>query len=464
MTVDETQLRLIAEYQRMRREPAARAKARGVCFNGFLAQVLRHDGLDAVSDQRGLHGRDETDVVFYFDGTHYILEAKWTKKRVSDDPIGKLHRRLRTRQTGVRGVMVSMSRYTRDALNTEENFADVILLDGSHVEAMVCGLLPPQQLLHQILSVTTRRGGSYVPLADLLRPAMTPDLPRLRPTLAGSDDPVTVQAGPGVTVTPLLTAHGPWTDTASGMAVTKNGDLLWTLDSGILRVAPVTGTTSWHDTLQLCYGPVIPRSDDTLIAVRAGAALRTGPTGITALGGGFNTFSYALPGTGDDAWVFSSTGPTGEVYKGSHTLTRLGDTLADSAPHSIEFSGGVHQAAITPAGTVYLSGGGDSVTADLAPSMDGNTGWFASVPVVTPTTSLVLDDHTVLLAGRVGNGIETAVYAADTRTRSYSQLARLHGTYDLTAVARDRDGAIYLLADIRGNSPTPHPHLLRLTR
>lgn len=93
-----------------------------------------------------------------------------------------------------------------------------------------------------------------------------------------------------------------------------------------------------------------------------------------------------------------------------------------------------------------------------------DTDWFDSVPV-TPTASLLVDDRTVLLAGPTSRGVETAVYAADIHTRSYTRLALLGGTNHLTAIAiaRARDGAVYVLTDIRGNDRAPHLHLLHLT-
>jgi hypothetical protein len=85
---------------------------------------------------------------------------------------------------------------------------------------------------------------------------------------------------------------------------------------------------------------------------------------------------------------------------------------------------------------------------------------------LTPTASLAIGDHTVLLAGptgRPGHGVEKALYAVDTRDHTSTLLLRLPNTTRIMGLARDRDRAVYLLTDIRGNEQTPRPHLLRVT-
>jgi hypothetical protein len=70
-----------------------------------------------------------------------------------------------------------------------------------------------------------------------------------------------------------------------------------------------------------------------------------------------------------------------------------------TAPRVHRVTGWVHQAARTPAGPVYLSGGGHSAITSLAPSMDCPRHRLVRLGPVTPTASLVLNDRTVLLAG-----------------------------------------------------------------
>ncbi|WP_159041621.1 hypothetical protein [Streptomyces sp. WM4235] len=61
-----------------------------------------------------------------------------------------------------------MKGYTEPALEKAKFFAGVMLLDRSHVEALVTGLFTAPQLISRMLSWATRRGGSYPPLDELL--------------------------------------------------------------------------------------------------------------------------------------------------------------------------------------------------------------------------------------------------------------------------------------------------------
>lgn len=203
---------LMASYQELHRYGPGREAARGQRFNAFLADVLRWGGLhDVVSDQRGLDGRDETDVAFMFGYTPYIVEAKWERHPIEISPRSKIHGRLDGRPPGVRPVLVSMSGFTSTVLNFADFYADVVLLDRTHVEAMVSGLISAETLFYRHLAVTSRRGGSYVPLADLLRNDRQEPPPSLVRSPAQGIDGFPVIAEPGVTATSVLTAGAGWT-------------------------------------------------------------------------------------------------------------------------------------------------------------------------------------------------------------------------------------------------------------
>ncbi|AYC44149.1 hypothetical protein [Streptomyces griseorubiginosus] len=88
----------MAAYQELDRCAPGQEAARGRRFNAFLAEVLRWGGLrDVVSDQRGLEGRDETDVSFMLGYTPYILEAKWQHAPVDAGARSKIKERLEGR-------------------------------------------------------------------------------------------------------------------------------------------------------------------------------------------------------------------------------------------------------------------------------------------------------------------------------------------------------------------------------
>ena len=130
---------LIDEYGRMRRLEGMAPQQRGQRFNEFIAELLRCWGLDRV--EASVRSVGEIDVTFAVDGTRFILEAKWEQSPVGFGPIAKLRGRIAQRLAGTRGVLLSMSGYSGEAL--EDMFRgqqmDMLLLDQTHLGATVSG-------------------------------------------------------------------------------------------------------------------------------------------------------------------------------------------------------------------------------------------------------------------------------------------------------------------------------------
>jgi hypothetical protein len=128
---------MIGEYGRMRRLEGMSPQARGQRLNEFVAELLRYWGLDGA--EAGVRGAGEIDVAFAADGTRFVLEAKWEHAPVGFGPIAKLSRRITQRLAGTRGVFLSMSGYTADALSdaVRGQQPDTLLLDRTHLEAML---------------------------------------------------------------------------------------------------------------------------------------------------------------------------------------------------------------------------------------------------------------------------------------------------------------------------------------
>lgn len=133
---------LIAEYGRLRQLQGHTPQSRGQAFNELLAGMFGCWGLRAKSSVRA---KGEADVVFALGGARYVVEAKWESQRADTGQIAKLQKRLRQRYEGTGGIFISMGGYTTEAL---ADIADgeqlrVLLMDDTHVEAMLSGLVPP---------------------------------------------------------------------------------------------------------------------------------------------------------------------------------------------------------------------------------------------------------------------------------------------------------------------------------
>lgn len=138
-------------------------QARGQRFNQFLADLFNAYGIEALANQWGLDNRDEIDVALAFGHGYYILEAKWYKNKINLDPVAKLEMRLRVRPPGTGGTLVSMSGFTAPVYEYTEYHPEIILLERSHIEALLTGLATPDAFFHRLVFWTSRRDGSHVP-------------------------------------------------------------------------------------------------------------------------------------------------------------------------------------------------------------------------------------------------------------------------------------------------------------
>ncbi|MER5638156.1 hypothetical protein ABT095_14505 [Kitasatospora sp. NPDC002227] len=463
--VDSQRLQLINRYRALRDVPdtqVAKAK-RGREFNQFLAEVLTAGGAEARADNRGLDGRDEIDVVFAVDGVRYIAEAKWLNDAVNDDPIGKIERRLKTRPPGVRPAFFSMSGYIDLVLRNAETDPTVVLLDRTHVEILVSGLFTPYQLFDRLHTVTARRGGSYVSVTNLL----TPDLPTFMPGWrAAAPDTVLPSAeyAPGVTVRPLWA--GVSLEEATGLTGVSEHEVLVTTYGGVHRLNITTGDPVTREDLVLAgrrHGSSAQlRGDSELLVLTEEVVVSRRDGELEALAGAITGAGRLLAHPDGSVWAFSTTGPTGPVYRGSHTLVRVGDRLGDEQRHTIEFSGQVDNVVFTADGRLYLVGGSRSGHLDIEQKMALDSATWRDGPPARCDALLALDAQTILSAGPDPGGAAVVVHRTDVATNRHSLVCRLPGLNRATALVLRGDGRVLLLADNRGNEQGPHPVLLEV--
>jgi hypothetical protein len=447
---------LIARYGDLRAGDAGTAQARGRALNSVVAAVLRWWGIEAKVGVQGSGGRDEIDVVFAVDQTRFILEAKWLKDPVDADPVAKLADRIRSRAAGTRGVLLSMSGYTRPVLDAAEHnkWPDILLLDRAHFEAMLCGVADPASLLGAILDHASYRGGSYATLTELLtdrRPEPPPVFVTVPP--AALPWPILNTASPGVTARAVLAGAGSWPE-ISGMACGPDGTLLLTVPGGVITANPRTGATSWALCLAGCRGTPAVWPDGTITAV-CGYAVVTWRDGTLAVaGGGFTGQSSLLPGPGPAIWVSD--------YSGQLTLTRLGDGPGEEERHEIDFPAHVWKATWLGDRRFFLAASGHSAVIDLDQSTIVARAAWIPTPHPDPAGALTTQTGMVLTAGRGGTGVRGVIHQTSLASRDSEPLADL-SVNDTGDLAITSDGQVFLAADMRGNSPGPHPVLIQLT-
>jgi len=244
---------LIEEYGRMRRLEAMTPQRRGQRFNQLVADLLGCWGTDRV--QANILGTGEIDVAFTIDGMRFLLEAKWEAGPVSFDPIAKLSRRISQRLSGTRGVFLSMSGYTadaqRDVLRGQQ--PDMLLIDRTHLEAMLSGLFSPADLFTELVDRASYRGEVYTRLTDLV---VSPEETELPPVALGSplvqDVPVITETATGIHAEVVLYGTQPSATTVDGVTVGPSGRLLLTMPDGVAGVDLGAGVSDWAVPIPGC--------------------------------------------------------------------------------------------------------------------------------------------------------------------------------------------------------------------
>src|SRR6266851_475281 len=253
---------LIEEYGRMRRLEAMTPQRRGQRFNQLVADLLGCWGTDRV--QANILGTGEIDVAFTIDGMRFLLEAKWEAGPVSFDPIAKLSRRISQRLSGTRGVFLSMSGYTadaqRDVLRGQQ--PDMLLIDRTHLEAMLSGLFSPADLFTELVDRASYRGEVYTRLTDLV---VSPEETELPPVALGSplvqDVPVITETATGIHAEVVLYGTQPSATTVDGVTVGPSGRLLLTMPDGVAGVDLGAGVSDWAVPIPGCPRSALALAD-----------------------------------------------------------------------------------------------------------------------------------------------------------------------------------------------------------
>ena len=166
---------LIEEYGRMYDLDGYTPHSRGQRLNGLIAEMLLCWGINAEANIRS-HG--EIDVAFELGGRHFIVEAKWEATRTDTGAIAKLQKRLRQRLGGTIGVFVSMAGYSDEALDDLKDGEQltILCLTRNHLEAMLSGFIPPEELIGKVVEKASRRGMGYVEVSNLFDPPFVSEM------------------------------------------------------------------------------------------------------------------------------------------------------------------------------------------------------------------------------------------------------------------------------------------------
>lgn len=138
MDSDETEH--LNEYQRQYRALlAASPRDRGRLFPGLLARSFEHAGFHARLNAAASRPRDADLFLAYDD--EYLAEVKWTARKADVDVVDEVRVRLARTSPHLLGLIVSVSGFTRGALQAVETDRSrlILLMDAIDIEALFSG-------------------------------------------------------------------------------------------------------------------------------------------------------------------------------------------------------------------------------------------------------------------------------------------------------------------------------------
>lgn len=323
---------LVHEYGDLRRLEGHTPQSRGQRFNGLIAEVFQCWGIDAHAD---FDARGNIDVAFSLDGTRYILEAKWEAEPADTGTISKLQKRVRQRLGGTIGVVLAMSGFSPDARRDIQDGErlEVLLIDREHFEAILTGLVPPQELLPLLLDRASFRGEVGAPLIALLTKD-GPDLSELRFGSPPELDHLVARAASSFKAS-VVVSNLPFGQ--SGVAEKAPDVLVLTLTGGLVEVNLSEQSATTILPIDGCSRNVLLGTDGSIYFVRK--------SGVGQLSGGeLRVIAGALTGNvalvaGQDGAVYSFANSRGDgLDSGGALIARLGTQVGDEVFYPIDYS------------------------------------------------------------------------------------------------------------------------------
>ncbi|SCL17666.1 hypothetical protein GA0074694_2090 [Micromonospora inyonensis] len=296
---------------------------------------------------------------------------------------------LTERRPGTVGILASWSGFATSALRRAERSRNVVLLDRTHLEALISGTVSGPELIGAVNRSLSVFGRPHLPLAALLRSRRpTPELLR-----RGSPDGFTpaAVAAPDA-VDPTVIAYGPM---LAGIA-SDGSRLFVTVNDGVVDLA-LGGRSQFRRRLELtdCVGSPLATADGDLFVVRSGGVLRSREDELTVVAGGFARPPVLVPGPEGTPWLLDRY-TVGWPGKEHASLVQIGEGLGDEQRWPAGLPAGACEGACwLRERTFFVLGDGSSAVIDVD---TGEYRWVIT-PVGRPQGLIRLDERRVLIVG-----------------------------------------------------------------
>ena len=140
---------------------------RGFLLEKIIKNLFNLFDLDAKASFK-ITG-EQIDGAFSFEGTDYILEARWRNKRTIAQELDGLSGKLSRKLENTLGLFLSINGFSDDAVKTHQSGRRlVILMDGSDLMAVLEGRIDLVQLLLRKRRHAAQTGNIYLRIHEVL--------------------------------------------------------------------------------------------------------------------------------------------------------------------------------------------------------------------------------------------------------------------------------------------------------
>ena len=146
---------------------AENPQKRGYRLEKMLRKLFEIFDLDPKASFRIVG--EQIDGAFTFDGTDYLLEAKWQKEPVSADDLDSLGGKLARKLDNTLGLFISINGFSEDGVKAHSSGRRLtILMDGSDLMAVIEGRIDLVQLLLRKRRHASQTGSIYLRIHEIL--------------------------------------------------------------------------------------------------------------------------------------------------------------------------------------------------------------------------------------------------------------------------------------------------------
>lgn len=153
------------EFLRLSQLPADQAQERGRAFEPFLNRLFNMFDLEPRLSYN--LEREQIDGAFSFDTDDYIIEAKWTKDKVSRADADIFASKVKRKGKNALGLLVSINAFSQDAIDEYSRSTPFMTMDGADIYCVLDQRARLDDLLRRKKRHANESGECYFPVSRL---------------------------------------------------------------------------------------------------------------------------------------------------------------------------------------------------------------------------------------------------------------------------------------------------------